>query len=98
MTEKVDLATNQVIRKVQASTYGAGIAAAVGGQFTPPLSDFLGNLIVRLVPFWDSYVGFLAVTTLLDLLFIGIFASTGALGAGYYVRSRSTDLAAKGPQ
>lgn len=97
MTKTVDLATHKVVRKVQASAYGAGIAAATGGQFTPPISDFLGNVIVRVVPFWDSYIGFLAITTLLDLFFVGLAASVGALGGGYYIRSRTSDLVPKEP-
>ena len=95
MTETVDLESPKVIRKVRAATYGASAAAAVGVQVTPLLSDPLANVIVRLVPFWDSDIGFLAVATLLDLIFVGIIAGMGALGGGYYVRSRPADLVAK---
>lgn len=98
MTEVLDLESPKLIRKVRFSTYGATLVGSIGTAVSPMLSDPLANLIVNLVPFWNSETGFLAVATLLDLGFIAAFIASGAVGGGYYARSRPEDLIPKVPE
>lgn len=99
MTDKVDLADGTpVIRKVQWSTVGASVAGTIGMQVAPILSDALAYALASSFSFWASDTAFLALSFLIEAAIVGLFAGGGALGGGYYARSRPSDLIAKETQ
>jgi hypothetical protein len=87
MTTLIDQPTKKTARKVQASSWAAGIVAAPAAY----LAFLLSQLIVSAVPAWQSVEAFEALTLLLELFLTGILTWGATWTTGYWVRAREWD-------
>jgi hypothetical protein len=75
------------VRKVQWSAWAASIAAPLAALFAYPFAV----LLVALIPFWDTGIGFEAARVLIELFLTGLITGFAAWAAGYMVKARADD-------
>jgi hypothetical protein len=78
------------VRKVQWSAWTAATVAPIAAIFAYPFAV----LVISLIPFWDTSVGFEAVRLLLEMFITGALTGFSTWAAGYMVKARSGDTGA----
>lgn len=72
------------VRKVQWSSWAAAMAAPVAALFAYPIAVIL----VSLVPFWQSDVGFEAARVLIEMFLTGLMTGLATWFTGWMVKAR----------
>lgn len=72
------------VRKVQWATWAAAMSAPVAALFAYPFAVIL----VSLIPFWQSDVGFEAVRVLIEMFLTGLMTGAATWFTGYMVKAR----------
>jgi hypothetical protein len=75
------------VRKVQWSAAAAAIVAPLAALFAYPFAV----IVVGLIPFWDSDLGFEAVRVLIEMTITGVLTGLATWATGYAVRARDNE-------
>ena len=76
------------VRKVQWSSWAAATVAPIAALFAYPIAVIL----VSLVPFWDTNLGFEAVRVLIEMFVTGALTGAATWLTGYMVKARSGEV------
>ncbi len=75
------------VRKVQWSAWTAATVAPIAALFSYPLAV----LLVTLIPFWDTGVGFEAARVLIEMFITGALTGFSTWMVGFMVKARKDD-------
>lgn len=72
------------VRKVQWATWAAAMSAPIAALFAYPFAV----LLVSVMPFWQSDVGFEAVRVLIEMFLTGLMTGAATWFTGWMVKAR----------